>query len=311
MADERALRGEKIVTVLGATGQQGSAVATALLGAGWRVRALVRDPSSARSRHLAGAGVETVPGDYADPASLRSAFDGVYGVFSVQPSSGQAGSGVTDEDEVAYGTSVADIAQSAGVAHLVYSSAIAAGETDTGIGHFDSKSRIEAHINDLTIAATIIRPASFMDILLLPGMGLAVGRISFLMAAEQPMQFIAVPDIGSIVAEVFATPEEFRYRTIDLAGDELTGHELAHQLSNAVGRPITYERMSAELLASNELLARLADAVDTGRLAGNADLPALRARFPILHRFGDWLAGLDEAMIANAMQPVEHGVALR
>jgi nucleoside-diphosphate-sugar epimerase len=130
----------KTVVVLGATGQQGGSVAAALRADGWAVRAVVRDPSGPRARSLSAAGVETVRGDLADPESLRAAFSDAYGVFGVQPNSGQAGAEVTKEDEVRFGTAVADIAERCGVAHLVHSSAITAGST-TGVDHLGTKSR--------------------------------------------------------------------------------------------------------------------------------------------------------------------------
>ncbi|WP_052077855.1 NmrA/HSCARG family protein [Rhodococcoides fascians] len=302
---------DRVITVLGATGQQGGSVAAALLDAGWRVRAVVRDPSSSRARRLAATGIETVGGDLADPTSLRSAFTGAHGVFSVQPSSGQAGSEVTDDDEVAYGISVADTARAAGVEHLVYSSAIAAGSTPTGIGHFDTKARIEAHIGGLDIPSTIIRPSSFMEILLLPGMGLADSRFSFLMGDTQPMQFIAVRDIGLIVAHIFSAPGEFRHCSLDIAGDALTGNELARHFSTALGRPIEYRRMNPSVLEQNDLLCRLAAAVDAGRLAGRADLTELRQIFPFLLRFGEWLATRDSDTIDAATRLSSGDVGLR
>lgn len=303
-------RAENVVVALGATGQQGSSVASALLDAGWRVRAVVRDPSTERAQQLADTGVETVAGDLADPVSLASAFSDAYGVFSVQPSSGQADTGVTDVDEVAWGISVADLAQAAGVDHLVYSSAIAAGSTPTGIGHFDTKSRIEEHIRGLDISSTIIRPASFMEILLLPGMGLADGQFSFLMHAEQPIQFVAVRDIGLVVAEIFSSPADFIGHTISIAGDSLTGDQLAHHLGNRMQRSITYRRIDDDVLAQSDLLGRLAAAVDNGRLAGHADLTVLRERFPFLLRFDDWLLTCDPETLAAATRS-SAGVQLR
>ncbi|MGH8881537.1 MAG: NmrA/HSCARG family protein, partial [Stackebrandtia sp.] len=220
----------KTVVVLGATGQQGGSVAAALRADGWVVRAVVRDPSGHRARSLSASGVETVRGDLGDPESLRAAFADAHGVFSVQPNSGQAGVEVTNEDEVRFGATVADIAERCGVAHLVYSSAITAGST-TGVDHLDTKSRIEAHVRDLDIAGTIIRPATFMELLVTPEMGLDRGRLSFLMRPDQAMQFIAARDIGRIVAAVFGSPESYVGRTMEIAGDALTGNALAGHLT--------------------------------------------------------------------------------
>ena len=82
---------DKTVLVFGATGQQGGSVASALRSNGWRVKALVRDPNTDKSEALTAQGIELVRGDLADIQSLQAAMAGVYGVFSVQPSSGQGG----------------------------------------------------------------------------------------------------------------------------------------------------------------------------------------------------------------------------
>ncbi|MET8554429.1 NmrA/HSCARG family protein [Streptomyces sp. NPDC004959] len=293
----------KTVVVLGATGQQGGAVAAALRAGGWGVRAVVRDPSGKRARSLSAVGVETVRGDLGDAESLRAAFSGAHGVFSVQPNAGQAGATLTNEDEVRFGAAVAEIAERSGVAHLVYSSAVTAG-APTGVAHLDTKSRIEARVRDLDIASTIIRPAAFMELLVTPGTGLDRGHLSFLMRPDQAMQFIAVRDIGRVVAAVFGSPERYVRRTLEIAGDSLTGDDLAGHLTQAAGRPISYSRLPATPSAQDQVIGRLEALVDDGRLAGHADLDALRAEFPFLLRFDRWLTGpganlLDQALRAS------------
>jgi uncharacterized protein YbjT (DUF2867 family) len=292
---------ERTVAVLGATGQQGGAVTAALLADDWIVRAVVRDPSGKRARSLAAAGAQIVRGDLADPRSLRAAFAGADGVFSVQPSSGQAGAGVSHEDEVRYGTSVASAAQHAGVAHLVYSSMIAAGPTPTGVSHFDVKSRIEDHVRGLDTDSTIVRPATFMELLMTPGTGLDQGELTFLMRPEQEMQFIAVRDIGRVVAEIFDAPERFAGRTFEIAGDALTGDGIARRLAHAAGRSISYSRLPQAVLEQDDVLARSVALVDEGRLAGSADLGELRATFPFLLRFDQWLEGPGRVLLADAL----------
>ncbi|GGW54154.1 NmrA family transcriptional regulator [Streptomyces griseoloalbus] len=302
---------DKVVVVLGATGQQGGSVAAALRADGWAVRAVVRDPSGHRARSLSAAGVETVRGDLGDPESLRAAFSEAHGVFSVQPSAGQAGADVTNEEEVRFGTTVADVAERCGVAHLVYSSTVAAGPTPTGVAHLDTKSRVEAHVRSLGIATTIIRPATFMELLMLPGMGLARGHLSFLMSPDRVHQLIAVRDIGRIVATVLGSPDRYAGRTMEIAGDALTGKALAEHLTQAAGRPISYSRLPATLLAQDEVLGKLAALADDGRLAGNANLDALRAEFPFLLRFDRWLAGPGAGLLEEALRSVDTGTALR
>src|SRR5919107_5706812 len=100
---------DRTIVVTGATGHQGGAVTRHLLRGGWRVTALTRDPTSARARAVAALGADVVRGDMGDPASLRPAFAGAYGVYSVQNPmiSGLA-------DEVRQGKAVADVAREVG-----------------------------------------------------------------------------------------------------------------------------------------------------------------------------------------------------
>jgi uncharacterized protein YbjT (DUF2867 family) len=74
----------QIIAVVGATGLQGGAVTRRLLQDHWPVRALTRNPDGKKARAIAQLGVEVVKADLSEPASLERAFDGVYGVFSVQ-----------------------------------------------------------------------------------------------------------------------------------------------------------------------------------------------------------------------------------
>lgn len=300
--------------VYGATGQQGGAVARALRQAGWNVRAFVRDADSRGARALAAVDCMLFRGDLADPASIAAATAGVHGVFSVQPSSGQGDAyGITDAEEIRYGIAVADAALAAGVRHLVYSSVNAAGGQPTRVGHFDSKTAVERHLATLALPVTVIRPSAFMEILTLPGLGLDEGRITFFMRPDQHMQFIAVADIGRIAAEILAAPHRFAGRKIEIAGDALTGEELAAKLGKALGRPIAYQRFPDKVLADSPVLAGLAALVDDGRLAGRADLAALRTLCPGLQTFDIWLAGDGGGMVAAAAaaQAQPGDVALR
>lgn len=300
------------ILVFGATGQQGGSVTSALRSKGWSVRALVRDLDSDKAGSLSANGVELVRGDLSDSESMRSAMTGVHGVFSVQPSSGQgAVYGVSDEDEIRYGTTIADLAVEADVQHLVYTSVNAAGPEKTGMGHFDSKSEIEAHIRSLPIKSTIIRPAGFMELLMLPGMGLDKSFFVSFVREDQKAQVIAVQDIGKIVAGIFAAPSNFIGQTIEIAGDEVTGRSLQQSLSRAAGKPISYSRFPDSLLQENAFLGRLADLFDDGRLAGHADIGKLRRAFGPLLSFDDWLSGPGKALFDAALTADDGPISLR
>lgn len=280
---------ESRILVFGATGQQGGSVVSALLRAGWQVRALVRNPRVQKCIEMQAAGVEIVQGDFADNASISAAMQGVYGVFSVQPSS--PGGTVSDEHEVRFGTTIADLALASGVKHLVYSSGNGVGEKPTGMGHFDSKARIEAHIRALPITATIVRPASFMEMLVMPGFGLEQGCFNFFVEREQSIQILAVEDIGKFVAAIFDDTRYFGGQTFEIASDVVTGQDLENLCTEAAGHPIHYARFTNDVLAANPFLQKLTDLVDNGTLSGKADLNICRSINPEMLSLRSWLAG--------------------
>jgi uncharacterized protein YbjT (DUF2867 family) len=71
----------RTVLVIGATGQQGGAVARALLSRGHRVKALTRKPDSDAARQLVSAGTDLVTGDLGDRASVLKVASGVDAMF--------------------------------------------------------------------------------------------------------------------------------------------------------------------------------------------------------------------------------------
>ncbi|QHM70044.1 NmrA/HSCARG family protein [Mixta intestinalis] len=290
---------QSFILVFGASGQQGGSVSRALLNAGYSVRAMVRNPSSSASLALRDAGAEIVTGAFDDIGTIRAAMNGAYGVFSVQPSS--PGGTITDDDEVLYGKTIASLAVEYDVKHLVYSSASAVGDQPTGVAHYDSKAEIERHIRTLPITSTIVRPVTFMELLVMPGFGLDEGHFHFFMQPEGFMQVIAVEDIGKIVAAVYADPVRFKGKTFEIASDAVTGLQLQAFFTAAAGRPVTYSRFSDDVLSTNPFLQKLTAMVDDGRLVGHADLAAMRQMNPQLQSFESWLAGSGREAFERAM----------
>jgi uncharacterized protein YbjT (DUF2867 family) len=288
-------KSEKML-VLGATGQQGGATARALAADGWSVRALVRDKQSSKAQDLASLGIELAVGDFRDITSLEMAMNGVHGVFSVIPSSADAQYGISDEDEVRFGIAAIDAAKRAGVQHLVYSSTIGA-SPDIGLGHYESKWHIEQYLRQSGVPFSIVRPAPFMELLLYPHFGLRQGVMTFFGAPEQVIQFIAVRDIGAIAAKLLVDPSRPTGTTINIASDALSGNDIAAKISQATARQLPYMQVPAEAAARNPMLARLLQAMSEGKLAGQADIPSLRALHPGLLTFDRWLAaGYAEAI---------------
>ena len=274
----------RIIAVTGATGQQGGAVARKLLADGWKVRALTRDVNKPAAQALAQAGAELIAGDLDSRSDLDAAFQGVYGVFSVQnfwlPNVGFEG-------EIQQGKNVSAAAKAASVQHLVYSSV---GSAHRGMGqkHFESKWIIEQYIHTLDIPYTILRPVFFMDnhnwsrAYILSGTFTGMG-----LRPEKGVQSIAVEDIGVFAALAFGNPKEFLGKTVELAGDELTEAQTAEVFSKVIGRPVTLAAPAGGGWASPEESAALFSFFNGEGY--DADIPALRNLHPGLLSFEQYL----------------------
>jgi uncharacterized protein YbjT (DUF2867 family) len=225
----------RIITVAGATGQQGGKVAKRLLAQGWKVRALTRDVNKPTAQELAAAGAEIVAGDMDNRAELEAAFQGAYGVFSVQnfwlPTVGYDG-------EIRQGKSVADAAKATGVKHLVYSS-VGAAYRGMGQKHFESKWIIEQYIQSLGLPYTILRPVAFMENYNWTRAHILNGIFQgFGLRPDKTIQIVATDDIGAFAELAFANPEQYLGKTIELAGDELTETQIAEVFTKVIGRPV-------------------------------------------------------------------------
>jgi uncharacterized protein YbjT (DUF2867 family) len=208
--------GRGTIVVTGATGLQGRAVTHQLLQDGWSVRALTRNAMGKPARALAALGAEVVQGDMGDAASLRRAFAGAYGVYSVQNPfiSGP-------DQEVRQGKLVADAAKDLGVQHLVYGSA-GIGSAGTGIPSWETKLQIEQHMQALGLPVTILRPMAFMELMNHPKFYPALATwhvMPELMGVSRPVAWLCTDDLGAIAARVFAAPERFVGQTLPLASD--------------------------------------------------------------------------------------------
>jgi uncharacterized protein YbjT (DUF2867 family) len=286
---------DKVILVAGATGKQGGAVAHHLLNDGWSVRALTRDPLKYEAQALRDRGAKIVEGDLDNPATLDSAVAGVYGVFSVEQ---YFGKGV--DVEIKEGMALADAAKKAKVSHFIYSS-IGGAERKTGIPFFESKFQIENYVRKLNLKYTIIRPVYFMENFLNSDMltHLRNGVLPMALDAEMSMQLLAVDDIGRLVSLAFDRPDAFMGKAIELAGDELTGPQMAAILGKAIGISITYKELPVESLHEfGADLEMLFDWMNRRGFAG--DIEALQEIIPGLKTLEMWASSINWQAAAAA-----------
>jgi len=288
---------KRTILVAGATGQQGGAVARALLSKGHRVKALTRKPDSEAARHLAAAGAKVVAGDLADTASVVRAAGDVDTMF-LMGNSYEAGM----EEETRQGILAADAAKAAGVGHLIYSS-VASADKKTGIPHFDSKYLVEKHVVGLGIPYTISAPAAFMENVVAPWSisALSQGTYAFAVPPKRALQLVALADIGAFVTALAERREQVFGKRFDFAGDELSGEEQAKILSQVIGRPISYQEIPiAVARQQSEDAALMFEWFD--RVGYDVDIGALRKEFPEVrwHSFADWAREFDWSVLGQA-----------
>lgn len=146
--------GKRIVSVVGATGNQGSSVIDALLKEGdYAIRAITRNPASDKAKPLAARGVEVVKADVNDLASLKAAFQGSYAIFAVTDfweTFGQHGAQKALEVESEQGVNLAKAAAATStLEHYIWSTLPNSMRISGGkyrVPHFESKSNVDDYI---------------------------------------------------------------------------------------------------------------------------------------------------------------------
>jgi uncharacterized protein YbjT (DUF2867 family) len=283
------------VLVTGATGQQGGALARVLLNKGHRVRAFVRRPDSPEAKELERLGARLAEGNLEEPSTIEDAAKGMDAVFIVATPF-EAGM----EAETRHGIAAAEAAKAAGVGHLVYSS-VANADKDTAIPHFESKRKVEEHIEGLGVPYTIVAPVYFMDNLLAPWTlpQLKEGRFPMALPSSRPLQQIALSDIAAFTGVVLENREEFVGRRLDIASDELVGEEVAEVLTRVTGREIHYVELPLEQVrqAMGDDGARMFEWFD--QVGYSADIEALRREHQEVgwHTFEDWAKEQDLSVL--------------
>jgi uncharacterized protein YbjT (DUF2867 family) len=279
-------RSRKPITVVGATGLQGGATVRALLGANAPVRALARRTDSERARALSELGADLVAADLDDPDGLRAAFTGVDGVFAMTT----PGYELRVDLEVTHGHAIADAAAAASVPHVVYSS-VGGAERHTGIPHFDSKRDIEEYLVARGLSTTFVRPVFFMDNFaqfITPTMEDGTLLVRLPLPAGIPLQMITAEDVGAVAAAAALDPDRVAGGSIEIAGDELTGEQIAEAYQHRYDVPARYEPLPIEVLGGDADQRAMFEWL-AHRPAWQADFAATRALAPRTKTFEQWL----------------------
>jgi len=251
---------KKIIAVIGATGAQGGGLCRAILkdtGGGYRVRALTRNAGSEKAKELEKLGAEVVEVDIYDAESLKRGFHGAHGAYCVT----FFWEHFSPERELAEANNMADAAKHAGVRHVIWSTLedtrqwVPLGDrrmpTLMGkykVPHFDAKGEANRLFTERNLPTTFLLTSFYWENLIYFGMGPKRGEDGNLYITmpmgDKKLPGIASGDIGKCAYSIFRRDREFVGKTVGIAGDHLTGAQMAAALSKALGQEVRYNAVS-------------------------------------------------------------------
>ncbi|MBV9497091.1 MAG: NmrA/HSCARG family protein [Acidobacteria bacterium] len=253
---------QKIIAVVGATGAQGGGLVRAILAdpqKRFKARAITRDIQSDKAKELAAMGAEVVAGDVDDEQSLQSAFAGAYGAFCVT----FYWAHFSPEKEVAQARAMAQAAKAAGVEHVIWSTLddtrqfIPLGDDRMPtlmekykVPHFDAKSEADSAFTELGVPTTFLLTAFYWENFIHFGMGPARGAdgqlaITFPLG-DAKMPSIGVEDIGRAAFGIFAKGKEMIGKRVGIAGEHVSGTDMAQGFARILGEPVRYNAIEPE-----------------------------------------------------------------
>lgn len=304
---------KKIIAVVGATGAQGGGLARAILNdpsGNFTARVLARDPNSDKAKALAKLGVEVVAADVDDGESLKRAFQGAHGVYAVT----FFWNHFSPDRELANAAAMAEAAKCAAVRHVIWSTLedtrrwvpLSDNRMPTLMGkykvpHFDAKGEADHIFTRLSVPTTILLTSFYWDNFIYFGMGPKKGpdgKLAItLPMGDKKLPGIAAEDIGRCAYGIFKKGREIIGKTVGIAGEHLTGSQMAAAFSTALGKDVGYNAVPPEVYRG----FGFPGTEDLGNMfqfkrdfeeyfCGARDLEAARSLNPSLQTFEQWLA---------------------
>jgi uncharacterized protein YbjT (DUF2867 family) len=170
------------------------------------------------------------------------------------------------------------------------------------VPHFDAKGESNHLFTDAGVPTTFLNTTFYWDNMIYFGMGPKAGEdgvlaITFPMG-DKKLAGIAASDIGGCAYGIFASGSEFIGKTVGIAGDHLTGAQMAASLTKALSQEVRYNAVSADLYRTfgfpgaeelGNMFQFYADFAD--QYCSDRNLDATRKLNPKLQSFDMWLEG--------------------
>ncbi|KAF1930547.1 NmrA family transcriptional regulator [Didymella exigua CBS 183.55] len=244
----------KLITVFGATGNQGGSVikhilADSTLSKTFKIRGITRDTSKPGAQALAKQGVEMKSADLSDKASVTKALQGSDTVFLVT----NYWESAKYEVEFDQGKNVADASKELGVQHLIFSSLLHVGKITNGrlshVPHFEAKSDIEDYIKKIGVPASFFLPGYFMSNFTQSVQKGEDGSLSFAFPVSKDAKFPLIDiaeDTGKFVNGILKNRDETLNKHILGAENYYTPEQIRSSLEAATGKKTHFAQITAE-----------------------------------------------------------------
>jgi uncharacterized protein YbjT (DUF2867 family) len=303
---------KKIIAVVGATGEQGGSLVRAITSdpnGEFTARALTRNPDSDAAKALAALGAEVVAFNLDDEPSIERAFEGAYGAYCVT----FFWEHMTPDIEQAQAASMARAAESKGLQHVIWSTLEDSREhiplsddrmptlNRWKVPHYDAKAEVDHFFTDADVPTTFLHTSFNWENFIRFGMGPARGddgklRLTMPMGSAK-LAGMGSEDVGRSAYGIFKAGAAYIGKTVSVAGEHLTGAEMAAAFGKALGEDVEYNEVSADVYRS----FGFPGADEVGNMfqfmrdfeqeyAGPRDVAATRALNPQLQSFDTWLA---------------------
>jgi hypothetical protein len=168
------------------------------------------------------------------------------------------------------------------------------------VPHFDAKAEADHFFRDLGVPTTFMVTSFYWDNLIGFGMGPKKGtdgKLAFVLPmGDKRLPGIAVEDISKCAFGIFKRPDLIG-KTVGVAGEHLTGSEMAAALSYALEQPVAYNAVSPDVYrgfgfpGADDLGNMFQFKAETeSAYCGARDLSLCRSLNPELQTFAKWLS---------------------
>jgi len=226
-----------MIAITGITGKVGGIVARHLLGAGEKVRAVMRD--AGKAKEWADAGCEISIASMNDAAALQAAFSGAAGVFVLLPPNFDPSPGFPETREIVEALRAA--LDKARPERIVCISTVGAQAVQENLlSQLGIQERV---LGELSIPITFLRPAWFMENAawdVAPARDTGVIP-SFLQPLQRRIPMVATADVGRTAAELLREQWQGR-RVVELQGPRsVSPNDVAAAFTQLLGHPVRAE----------------------------------------------------------------------